>query len=205
MIAGAPLLAAMPVIAGGRGQLAFEARCRSRLPGRAQALRHRAHARAARHATGRRHPTTARPRSSPRRGTPALRQAMEILERVASVEERAVYRRFVLTLAESAGRAARKRRPTGTRPPDRATPSATRCAPSPRSSTDRRSPCRQGQQESNPTKVPPPRPRTISPPPSPRGSARSPALRSWPADTSPDTRPCCACSNGSAGTTPAEA
>jgi hypothetical protein len=28
---------------------------------------------------------------------------MEILERVASVEERAEYRRFVLTLAESAG------------------------------------------------------------------------------------------------------
>jgi hypothetical protein len=38
----------------------------------------------------------------------ALRQAMEILDRVASAEERAEYRRFVLALAEATGHAARK-------------------------------------------------------------------------------------------------
>jgi len=39
----------------------------------------------------------------------ALREAMQILERVASTEERAEYRQFVLAPVEAAGRGARKR------------------------------------------------------------------------------------------------
>jgi hypothetical protein len=50
-----------------------------------------------------------RDRNALRPDAPAsLGQAIEILERVASAEERAEYRQFVLALAEAAGRAARK-------------------------------------------------------------------------------------------------
>ena len=53
-------------------------------------------------------------RDALRREAPAaLRQAIEIIDRVATTHEQAEYRRFVLTLAEAAGRAARKRGPLG--------------------------------------------------------------------------------------------
>jgi hypothetical protein len=107
MIAGAPVLAAMSVIAGGRGGM------RSTL----------AAARGYRDARGSYDtelmrellatpPADAierpRDREALRAEAPAaLRRAMGMLQRVASAEERAEYRRFVLALADAAGSAAR--------------------------------------------------------------------------------------------------
>jgi hypothetical protein len=109
VIAGAPLLAAMSVIAGGRG------RVRSTMA----AVRGYQDARGSYDSELMREllatppaDTIKRPRDREalRAEAPAaLRQATEILERVASPEERAEYRRFVLALADSVGRAARTR------------------------------------------------------------------------------------------------
>jgi hypothetical protein len=107
VIAGAPLLAAMSVIAGGRGGM------RSTLA----AVRGFRDARGSYDTELMREllatpPADAierpRDREALRAEAPAaLRQAMEILERVASAEERAEYRRFVLAVADAAGHAAR--------------------------------------------------------------------------------------------------
>jgi hypothetical protein len=111
VIAGAPLLAAMSVIAGDRGSMrATLAAVRGYRDARGSydtELMRELLATPPADATER-----PRDRAAPRHEAPAaLRQAMEILERVASVEERAEYRRFVLALAVAAGRAARKRGP----------------------------------------------------------------------------------------------
>jgi hypothetical protein len=108
VIAGAPLLAGMFVIAGGRGGM------RSTLA----AVRGYRDARGAYHTELMREllatpPADAiqrpRDREALRAEAPAaLRQAMEILERVASTVERGEYRRFVLALAETAAHAARE-------------------------------------------------------------------------------------------------
>jgi len=130
-----------------------------------------------------------RDREALRHEAPAgLRPAMDVLERVASAEERAQYRRFVLALAEAAGHIARK---DGLLRRGRATPTD--------SERDalrsiiaifdgRRSPCRQSPHVSMPRMVSCPRPRTIRCRPSPRTPTRSPALASRSADSSPDTR-----------------
>jgi hypothetical protein len=108
VIAGAPLLAAMSVIAGGRAGM------RSTLA----AVRGYRDARGSYDTELMREllatpPADAierpRDRQALRAEAPAaLRQAMAILEPVASAQERAEYRRFVLALADAARRAARK-------------------------------------------------------------------------------------------------
>ena len=108
VIAGAPLLAAMSVIARDRGgmrsTLAAVRGYRDARGGYDTELMRELLATPPGDAIDR-----PRDREALRREAPAaLRQAMEILERVASAEERAEYRRFVLALAEAAGRAARK-------------------------------------------------------------------------------------------------
>src|SRR3954453_19836979 len=107
VIAGAPLLAAMSVIAGGRGGM------RSTLA----AVRGYRDARGSYDTDLMRELLDTPPAHAierPRDGEAlraeapaALRQAMEILERVASDAERAEYRRFVLALADAAGSGAR--------------------------------------------------------------------------------------------------
>jgi hypothetical protein len=109
VIAGAPLLAAMSVIAGGRGGM------RSTLA----AVRGYRDARGSYDSELMRELLATSPADAIERprdrdalhaeAPAALRQAMEILERVASAQERAEYRRFVLALADAAGRAAHTR------------------------------------------------------------------------------------------------
>ncbi len=109
VIAGAPLLAAMSVIAGDRGGM------RSTLAAvRGYREAHGSYDTELMRKLLATPPADAierpRDREALRHEAPdALRQAMEILKRVASVEERAEYRRFVLALAEAAGHAACKR------------------------------------------------------------------------------------------------
>ena len=109
VIAGAPLLAAMWVVADTRGHMrATLAAVRAYRDARGSydtELLRELLATPPANAIKRPHDRDALRREAP----PALRQAIEIIDRVATAHEQAEYRRLVLTLAEPAGRAARKR------------------------------------------------------------------------------------------------
>jgi len=108
VIAGAPLLAAMWVVADRRGSMrATLAAVRAYRDARGSydtELLRELLATPPANAINRPHDRDALRQEAPA----ALRQALEIIDRVATTHEQAEYRRFVLTLAEAAGRAASK-------------------------------------------------------------------------------------------------
>src|SRR3954453_15477921 len=108
IIAGAPLLAAMWVIAGTRGSMrATLAAVRGHRDARGSydtELLRELLATPPADAIKRPHDRAALRRDAPA----ALRQAIEIVDPVATTREQAEYRRLLLTLAEAAARAARK-------------------------------------------------------------------------------------------------
>src|SRR4051812_39431786 len=119
VIAGAPLLAAMWVIADSRGAaratLAVVRAYRDARGSYETELLRELLATPPADAINRPHDRDALRRQAPA----ALRQAIELIDRVATTHEQDEYRRLVLTLTEATGRAARKE---GLLRPSRATP-----------------------------------------------------------------------------------